>query len=79
MEQTYEVNFSNRYYHLQSQMIDWCNDTIGKNPKPSDDWCWNKPTEWEEGTRWSIASAFGNTFFYFKHAEDASAFILKWK
>jgi hypothetical protein len=75
---TYTVEFGKDHYHLQGEMERWCQEHIGMNP-PYRNWVGSTPKEWEGLGTWCIASMFGNTFFYFKDAAAASAFILRWK
>lgn len=72
------VEFGKDHYHLQDKMEEWCEHNIGCNPGYSN-YVWSKPDGWEGSCTWCIASAFGNTFFYFKNHDDATFFALKWK
>lgn len=71
-----EITFNNSYYHLQEEMIKWCQDHIGKNPGGTN-WVYASPNDWEERI-WCVSSMFGNTSFYFKNPSDATAFSLRW-
>lgn len=75
---THTVEFGKDHYHLQRDMEKWCTEHIYDNPAYTN-WVFSEPKEWEGLGKWCIASAFGNTFFYFKDSADASAFILRWK
>ena len=72
-----EVSFNNRQYHLQNDMISWCEEHIGMNA-PYRNWVASKPNSWGGMGRWCVASAFGNTYFYFRDEADATAFMLRW-
>lgn len=71
-----EVQFNNRQYHLQGDMIEWCEKHIGQNPSGTN-WVYAPPNDWEDRI-WCVSSMFGNTSFYFKNPGDATAFSLKW-
>ena len=70
-----EVQFSNRHYHLQGDMIEWCEKHIGKNPE--NNWVYADPGDWDNRI-WCVSSMFGNTSFFFKNPVHATAFSLKW-
>lgn len=72
---SYEVKVSKRYYHLQEEMVDWCNSVVGEGG-----WTYNTPKLWEGmGTKvWVIHCAFGNTTFAFKDEKFANWFALRW-
>lgn len=75
---THTIQFGKDRYHLQAEMVDWCNKNVGRNASHTMDWAWGKPEEWEEGSIWKIESAFGNTKFHFKEQKDANWFALRW-
>ena len=78
------VKLNKQHYHLISQMQAWCLANIGpgdyfqrKHVSVDDSqqrWCMvDDPQQ-----RWCMTTAFGNSLFYFKSANDASMFALKW-
>ena len=73
---TVEVRFDKRRYHLHGDMMNWCNENIGKGG-----WSYDTPKTWEgmDGEIWVVRCAFGNTVFAFKNEADASMFILRWE
>jgi hypothetical protein len=75
---TTTVHIGKDKYHLQREMETWCEENINNNA-PYRNWTSFAPTLWEDMGTWCIASAFGNTFFYFKNESDATAFTLKWQ
>ena len=66
-----EVKFGKDRYHQQQLMVSWCKQYLGKD----DGWGSYKK---DGKDRWGIDAGFGNTFFYFRDEEDASAFVLVW-
>ncbi len=63
------ISFSRDHYHLQKEMVSWCEDHFGPGH-------WNRGLG---GNKWSIESMFGYTHFYFLNTEDALMFTLKWR
>lgn len=62
------IEFGKDRYHLINAMVGWCHEHFGNGgwlAHPDD--------------RWAIKTAFGNSFFQFKHEEDATMFALRWK
>ena len=80
----YGVKLNKQRYHLISQMQAWCLANIGpgdyfqRKYVSVDDsqqrWCMVDDSQ----QRWCMTTAFGNSLFYFKSANDASMFALKW-
>jgi len=75
---TTTVSFGKRKYHLQNEMIRWCEEAFGMNPTYTN-WVFGEPVDWTDLGNWCVASMFGETHFYFKNDAEASAFILRWK
>jgi hypothetical protein len=63
-----EIQFGKDKYHEVETMIKWCYEHFGEGG-----WL-AKP-----GSKWSVDSGFGNTFFIFKNEKDATIFALRWK
>jgi hypothetical protein len=63
-----EFVFDKHSHHLQNEMVRWCEENIG-------------PGGWlnEPYYIWHVTAVFGNTFFKFKHQQDAAAFSSKWR
>jgi hypothetical protein len=64
-----EIQFGKDQYHLQRDMVRWCEQNLGPGGYTGVDpynhsWSWN--------------SMFGSTFFHFKNERDATLFSLKW-
>lgn len=74
---TTTISFDNRSYFLHHEMIAWCDEFIGKNPSYRT-WVYQEPGDWRGLGTWCVSSVFGNTFFYFKHEQDATLFALRW-
>jgi hypothetical protein len=72
------VEFGKRHYHLQEEMIKWCKDNLGNNPRYSN-WVFATPVDWTRLGNWCVSSAFGSTSFHFKNESDATMFALRWK
>ena len=64
-----EINFNYTYYHLNSDMIQWCKENIGQGS-------WSGQNV---GDVWSIESMFGTTTFKFVNEEDFRRFKLRWE
>ena len=79
---TVVVEFGKSQYHLQSQLMAWCEANVGPGrwafEQAPKDWD-NYKTHGGEFALWTISSAYGNTFFAFKNEKDATLFSLKWK
>lgn len=74
---TVKLAYGKEFYHLQGQMINWCEKHVGPNP-PHSDWAWDNITDWNREGSWAIRSMFGITLFYFKNERDATMFVLRW-
>lgn len=70
-----ELKYGKGYYHLQSVMYDWCEEKFGPGT-------WASPQNGEFPSwakcDWTMDTIFGNTFVYFKNAQDATLFALRW-
>lgn len=75
---TTTVEFGKAHYHLQKDMIKWCDDNIDDNIV-TQTWVSSTPINWLGLGRWCVSSAFGTTFFYFRDEPDATLFLLRWK
>jgi len=75
MTVTYTVEIYKNQYHLQKEMISWCKSLFGDHHIL---WFYSEPLHWEGLGNWGLSTMFGTTFFYFKHAQDAAWFKLKW-
>jgi hypothetical protein len=66
------ISFGKDHYHLQREMVDWCEKNLGtggyysftRNPKTA---------------KWAIESMFGSTHFFFRDSKDAVLFGLTWR
>lgn len=67
------VEFSNDYYHKQTEMIEWCKKNVGHGG-----WFLNKLEEGEPPYKWSVISMFGRSKFTFENDKDATLFSLRW-
>jgi hypothetical protein len=59
------VEFGKRWYHMHSEMMQWCEDNIGPGG-------WGSYPVGNE--TWMIGCNFGHTKFYFINSVDALAF-----
>ncbi len=75
MKKVYYNTFGKDCYHQHSEMIQWCEDNIGKGR-----WLSGTPRTWEglEELNWSVDSMFGNTTFAFKDPKHLTWFMLRW-
>ncbi len=64
-----ELQFDKDRYHLQRDMVQWCEQNLGPGGYTGVD---------PYTSTWSWNSMFGSTFFYFKNERDATLFSLKW-
>ena len=63
------VSFDRDHYHLQNDMVSWCQENFGYGH-------WNQNIG---ENKWSVESMFGHTHFYFRDGKDAVLFQLKWR
>ena len=63
------ISFDRDHYHLQNDMIDWCQKKFGYGH-------WNRNIG---ENKWSVESMFGHTHFYFREEQDAVLFTLTWR
>ena len=67
-----ELSLNRDYYHLQEKMYAWCQENLGLGG-------WSAVPTAHNDVQWGVASAFGNTHFYFRNESDATLFSLKWR
>ncbi len=67
------VTFGNSSYHLQREMILWCEERFGRGT-----WVSHTPETWTGLPNWTVHTIFGNTTFSFRDNRDATIFALKW-
>ncbi len=63
------ISFGREHYHLQNDMINWCEKHLGPG-------LWNQAIG---NNKWSVESMFGYTHFHFNDSKDAVLFTLKWR
>lgn len=63
----YKVQLDRGYFHMLSEIADWCRDNIGPGGYIVRDHC-----------VWEMKTTFGHTTFYFKREKDMSLFVLRW-
>jgi hypothetical protein len=61
------ISFNKRRYHEIDIMLDWCRERIGTGGYM------DSPEH-----LWTVTSIYGYTTFYFRRAQDATLFQLRW-